>query len=248
MFLDEEAQKMRVISVLELSWGSGRKYAKARPFHALSFRVFGDAVFEHGEAHHVHSGDIAYVPQGYDYIHSHGEEHLYVVHFEMADDRLHDYFSVTPADTGRFQRLFEKMFGIWQGQRPGCQFAATSVFYTILSELQKELVPQQTFSSSDKMNTVIEYINAHYADGALSVSALAAMYGTSETYFRSQFKKTMNLTPLKYIHELRLKYAAELIHTGYYSVAEVAYKAGFNDPKYFSRFVKKLTSRPPSKL
>ena len=98
------------------------------------------------------------------------------------------------------------------------------------------------------MKKVLDYINANYSDPSLSVAQLAEMYGTSDTYFRQEFKKLFDDTPLNYINNIRLTYAEELLHTGYYSVSEVAYKTGFSDPKYFSRFVRKVKNVPPSKL
>ncbi len=248
MFLDG-SKGIRIISALELSWTNNKRYAKPRPFHALSFRVYGDTEFEHnGKTHHVSSGDVAFVPKDYGYTQTHKGEHLYVVHFEMDDDSNEDFFSITPRDTIGTQKLFEKIHKIWDEKQIGYQFAATSVFYKLLEELQKDVLTEGILSSSAKMKKVLDYINANYSDPSLSVAQLAEMYGTSDTYFRQEFKKLFDDTPLNYINNIRLTYAEELLHTGYYSVSEVAYKTGFSDPKYFSRFVRKVKNVPPSKL
>lgn len=248
MFLDG-TKGIRIISALELSWTNNKRYAKPRPFHALSFRVYGDTEFDHnGTIHHVSGGDVAYVPKDYGYMQTHKDEHLYVVHFEMTDDDGEDYFSITPRDTVSIRKLFEKIHKIWNEKQIGYQFAATSVFYKLLEELQKEVLAEGVLSSSAKMKKVLEYINANYNDPTLSVGQLAEMYGTSDTYFRREFKRLFDDTPLNYINNTRLRFAEELLHTGYYSVSEVAYKVGFQDPKYFSRFVRKMKNVPPSKL
>ncbi|QGY44072.1 response regulator [Maribellus comscasis] len=54
-------------------------------------------------------------------------------------------------------------------------------------------------------------------------------------------------TPLEFIRILRLKRAARLLTRGQLNVSEVAYKTGFNDPKYFSVQFKKEFSISPSK-
>ena len=36
------------------------------------------------------------------------------------------------------------------------------------------------------------------------------------------------------------------MHTGEFTIAEIAYQTGFNDPKYFSRSFKKHTGKTPS--
>ncbi len=248
MFLDG-AKGIRIISVFELSWTNNKRYAKPRSFHALSFRVYGDTEFEHnGTINRVSSGDVAFIPKNYGYTQTHKGEHLYVVHFEMNDDTNETYFSITPRDTISVQKLFEKMYKIWNEKQIGYQFAATSVFYKLLEELQKDVLSEGVLSSPAKMKRILEYINANYSDPSLSVSQLAEMYGTSDTYFRREFKKLFDDTPLNYINRIRLQFAEELLHTGYYSVSEVAYKTGFSDPKYFSRFVRKIKNVPPSKL
>ena len=60
------------------------------------------------------------------------------------------------------------------------------------------------------------------------------------------FEKEFGISPLKYINNLRLHYALELLKSGYYSVASVSLMAGFNDPNYFSSFIKKMTGYSPS--
>ena len=248
MFLDE-SKRIKVISGHELSWKNNKGYAKARPFHALSFRICGGAEFEHdGKIHRVSFGDVVYVPEGYDYTITHKEDYLYVVHFEMEDGQFEDYFSITPADKNIMKNLFRKMYEIWSEKRTGYEFATTSVFYTILEQLKKELSQDKSTPSFAKMSEIMEYINTNYQDSSLTVAKLAELYGTSETFFRREFKRFFDETPLRYINNIRLKYAEELLHTGYYSIRDVAYKVGFTDPKYFSRFVKKERNIPPSKL
>ena len=44
---------------------------------------------------------------------------------------------------------------------------------------------------------------------------------------------------MKYINDLKLKRAKELLNSGFYTVSDVATQAGFFDLSYFSRFFKK---------
>ena len=53
------------------------------------------------------------------------------------------------------------------------------------------------------------------------------------------------MTPQKYINQLRLTAATELLQSGYYSISEVASHCGFNNINYFSAFIKKETGLSP---
>lgn len=56
----------------------------------------------------------------------------------------------------------------------------------------------------------------------------------------------MNVSPLKYLNDLKINYAIGLLKTGYYTIEEIADLSGFNDPKYFSTLYKKRFGVPPS--
>ena len=55
------------------------------------------------------------------------------------------------------------------------------------------------------------------------------------------YKKLLALTgktPIEFIRSIRLKRAAQLLGKSQLTIAEIAYKVGFNNPKYFSRYFK----------
>ena len=99
MFPDSKTEYYRILSVLELEWDERRERAERRDFHALSFRIKGNAVFEHGKKKDtVGTGDIAFVPKGFDYtLDAKSCEHLYVVHFEMLPEKAEEFSFIRPA-------------------------------------------------------------------------------------------------------------------------------------------------------
>jgi len=240
---------VKILSVLELSWEADKKYAKPRPFHALSYRIVGNATFTHDNiAVQVNKGDIAYVPAGFDYEIDSQDEHLFVVHFSIYDYTTDKMEVFTPTNTHIFKRLFQSMYTTWNSKQIGYQYATTSLFYRVMEQIHKQHTERCLLSSSEKMKFVIDYIHEHFTDRDLSVSLLAEMAGMSDTYFRKLFVKHFSVTPLKYINNLRISYAEELLCSGYYSIESIAEKTGFSDPKYFSTVIKKVKGCPPSKL
>lgn len=250
MFPDNRTQFYHILSVLELHWGPRNDYAQGRNFHALSFRVEGNVVFEHGgQSYSASTGEVVFVPKGFDYaMTAHSHEHVYVVHFDMLPDVSVEFASFSVSNPAYYQEQMKTLHRIWQRKQPGYRYAAASIFYGILEQLAKENAQKKNPSGKDKLSEIVEYIHRHYTDPGLNVSALAEIYGTSTTYFRRIFKQTYSVLPLQYIHNLRLKRAEELLRSGYYSVAEAAYATGFSDPKYFSRFVKKEKGITPSEI
>ncbi len=63
------------------------------------------------------------------------------------------------------------------------------------------------------------------------------------------YKKILKLTektPIEFIRILRLKRAAQYLRESQLNISEIAYKLGFNNPKYFSRYFQEEYGMPPS--
>ncbi len=80
-----------------------------------------------------------------------------------------------------------------------------------------------------------------------TVEELSNDLGISRTLF---YKKTLALTgkpPLEFIRSLRLKRAAQLLQKSQLNISEVAFKVGYNDPKYFRKHFKNEFGMTPSR-
>ena len=92
----------------------------------------------------------------------------------------------------------------------------------------------------------VEYIHKNYTKASLSVEELAKICEISPEYFRSIFKNHFGASPIKYINNLKIERAKELISSGLYSISEAANLSGFADPCHFSREFKKTVGISPS--
>lgn len=101
-------------------------------------------------------------------------------------------------------------------------------------------------STSSIITPAIKYIKANYTNDDIPISQLSAMCGISEDYFRKIFKIAFSVSPRKYINELKLSYAKELINSGMYTVTEAAELSGYTDMSYFSREFKKAFNVCPA--
>ena len=98
----------------------------------------------------------------------------------------------------------------------------------------------------DLLERVRQYIDEHISDDGLTIPSIATEMGMGRTSFFSRFKELAGISPQDYLIHYRIAYAKKLLSVGGMSVAEVAYKCGFADPKYFSRVFKKIEGVSPS--
>lgn len=84
----------------------------------------------------------------------------------------------------------------------------------------------------DRMSSVIDYIMAHHAE-TIDVAHLAAMTHLSVSQFERTFKKLFNITPLKYVAQVRINAARQLLTATDHSIALIAQRTGFYDHSYF---------------
>ena len=77
--------------------------------------------------------------------------------------------------------------------------------------------------------------------------ALLRTSGFSHGHLCRIMKKEFNTTPIKYITDLRLQYAANLLTTTDYDILSISVRLGFSSLSYFITIFKKKYGMPPSK-
>ncbi len=95
----------------------------------------------------------------------------------------------------------------------------------------------------DRLHLIIE---KNLDNAQFSVDEFAAAVKLGRTLFYKKVKGLTGYSPNEYIRLVRLKKAATLLNTGDYTVSEVTYKVGMNDPFYFSKCFKAQFGIPPS--
>ncbi len=92
----------------------------------------------------------------------------------------------------------------------------------------------------------VEQIRQNFDKNLTDVS-LADMVYLNKSYFIKLFKKTLGVTPQKFIAMYKLNLADQLLRSGA-SVKETAFRTGFQDVKAFSKFYKKNKEIQPSRV
>lgn len=88
----------------------------------------------------------------------------------------------------------------------------------------------------------------NYADANFELDEVLSAMPYCSDYLCKIFRKEMGVTPHKYLNNLRLQIAADMlcsIQSGQ-SISEIAHLCGFRNPLYFSRLFKKRYNVSPS--
>lgn len=85
------------------------------------------------------------------------------------------------------------------------------------------------------IRNVMDYLTEHLSDGDLQVNDVADAMNMSRATFYRRLKQAADLSPNDFIHQVRMRQAAERLVTTNDPVSTIAYSVGFNNPKYFSK-------------
>lgn len=224
-----------------------RMHVKPRPFSSFTFRKSGCvSVMTERESLLSRAGSVTYIPRGCGYtteISEAGE--MYVMHFVTEEDSplfAERPMVATPHDAQSYINLFVRAL------RHSCmqngEYACMADAYRLLS-LGQSLFGETSRPPNDRMIACKMYLDANVTQPSLRVSALAAMYFTSEVQFRADFRRTYGTSPVAYIKARRIEIAKALLESNLYSVAEVAVRSGFESISYFSSEFRRATGFSP---
>lgn len=98
------------------------------------------------------------------------------------------------------------------------------------------------------MKKLMDIIERNMNNDALKVEQMAEAMDMTRAVFYAKLKSITGLPPLDFLKDMRIKRACQLLVTGHYSVSDVSYMTGFNDPKYFARIFRKKMGCSPTEF
>lgn len=122
----------------------------------------------------------------------------------------------------------------WEKNSAYSKLEARLLLNEIFLDIRKAVGGDAVPSPISPVAPAIEYINKHY-NTDISLQALAQLCRMSESYFRSQFREYMGLSPLKYRESVRIGWAKQYLASELFSVTEIAEKLGYCDIYHFSK-------------
>ena len=180
----------------------------------------------------------------------------FYVHFTIdKNDKYYDLLMKTPnfyqvINSSYYRYIFQTLFNHLSEKKENTKSDLTyglmlQLFYSLLLDAQKN---NNANISSKKRNyfifNITNYIQEHYNE-KITLDLLAKKYNYSPNYIQSTFKKIMSITPQKYLLDIRLEKARDLIIEGTRSLIDISLSCGFTSQSYFiSCFKKKYTLTP----
>ena len=110
----------------------------------------------------------------------------------------------------------------------------------------KKEIPAISEQDRQWLETFETYIQQNLSNEMVNIPDLARQFAMSESSLLRQLKYLTGLTPAKYLQEMRLDKARQLLEQHVYkSVNQVAKEVGYQDAKSFSRSFKKRFGKSP---
>lgn len=233
-----------------------------RPFHNMMLVIGGEGVaWTNGLKTELHAGMLVYHPVeeefGYEtsqtnYLHCMGGNfslsalepgYHRLPPREVTGLPLPTYS--TPVSLDWLTHLFSKLALAWGQGMNNHTLRCRSLFMMILDELTlSQMGKFEDQEQLKRIHQVAQYMEAHY-ERKMTLHQLAELAGLTPSYFGQVFRKVIGVSPVQFLHSVRIHHAIQWMELGY-PLSEVAGKVGFTDPFYFSRVFKKKQGISPS--
>lgn len=121
-------------------------------------------------------------------------------------------------------------------------FAVTSDF---VGCLMKELKAMREDSSVRPIRQAKKYLQNHYSQ-QISLEAISEELGLTPTYFSSLFKKETGTGFARYLSNLRIEAAKELLRDSNLSVEKICCRVGYSDVRHFNKIFEQSAGVKPA--
>ena len=249
-FLSDENIISKIDLVILVKSGTGNAIHSNRQNHGLALNCDGvkEYVFPDKKIH-VGKNEIIYLPKHSDYkVTALENGDCYAINFDFTEDLIFDEFVFKPKNILKFTECFKGAEQSWKMKKTGFYSKTMSGLYEIISMIQQESNKEYISGGKSEIITpALDYIHANYTTEQINMQELSSLCGISYEYFRRLFENFHATSPVKYVNNLKITRAKELIESGMYTVTEAAYASGYTDMSHFCREFKKAMGVPPSR-
>lgn len=107
-------------------------------------------------------------------------------------------------------------------------------------------LPKESYQhfQDELLEKIVAYINERISS-PITIEEICNKFSVSRSSLQMLFKNNLNISPKKYINDLKLTKSKQLIKENKYTISEIAFMVGFNSIHYFSRaFTQKYEISP----
>lgn len=210
-----------------------------RANYGLSFCIDGQITYTHNQKNTVSDKNSAVIlPKGQTYtLKGDKSGNFPVINFTCNEYLCDTIIALPIQNTSMYINDFKRLMSLslFDGNRA----EKMSIFYHMLYSLSLENSMCKTIIPA------IKYIEENYHNPDISNEFLAGLCNISEIYFRQLFKKYYKTTPHRFITDMRIKKAEQLLSEGSLKIYAVAERCGFSNQYHFSRMFKEKKGLSP---
>ena len=159
--------------------------------------------------------------------------HLYVRETYGASEKLN----------ASYQTFYRRLFSVSKN-------AGADILHNLIAQTIKARVAYCRENSANNFSSYIqqavEYIDIHYGVETLTINDVAAAVYLNPVYFGRMFKQSMGIPFRRYLMNVRMEKAKQLLTQGKYGILEIGEMVGIENPSYFTQLFKKYTGMVPS--
>ena len=140
----------------------------------------------------------------------------------------------------QFEALLRQMTGLLAESPPDVGMRASALAYQILLVLSQSIQPRIPRILEHALGFMQQNLQRQ-----LTLQEICAHLGVNEAYLGRYFAQHLQTSPIKYFLKQKLSWSANMLCTTSLPVKEIAYRAGYEDPFYFSRQFKRQFGLSP---
>jgi len=230
-----------------------------RPLHGFLYILKGQAEYTtfNNNIIIVKENDIMYLPKYCKYcskVSATRSCSYIIVNMDIIDNNgseiffTNDLSIILNAGNSYYQNIFKEINNTYiiggVSSKIKCKYLVYEMLYHLSLDLYKNELMENKFL---KIYPGILFLEENYNQN-ITVKDLANACHLSVSHFRKLFSEYFGMSPIKYINNIRIKKACELLKSGLYTVGEASEKTGFNSVYYFSRTFKKVIGINPKEI
>ncbi len=251
-FENDSYSFMKIVSIgyRDYSVYKSGDFIAVNRWHCLYFVPGGSGSFTvNAKTYALKKGDLFFIRPGEQVAYCTDDNTLKYYWLAISEEHAEEIAGIlnltrdTPVRPAKYAQRVEWIFNSvidWERATSQSYFAAISALMQILSA---ECVPEDLPRPAEKHKLLAENIkqtiDLNFRKPDFSVNDAAHLLYISHSSMSRVFKETMGITPVSYLIDARLGYAAELLREKNMPVKELAFAAGFSDGGYFMKQFKK---------
>jgi AraC-like DNA-binding protein len=253
--LDIQLTNIEFIGKDTIYLGKPHIHRPSRTFNSVVLNVQGTGKYTANEQSMIfNEGDFFFLRSNVLFRHESLEKrtHAYIyVNFETAYDDIFEAPPFSPMfmlqNRSIFEGDFQKILSYYENKDIGYIPRCKELLYRILNNMTGILSKDHSMSRQyDRVRPAINYIHANYMR-EISMDLLASLCNLSVRQLDRCFHAVFNKAPYKYLTEIRMQVARELLRNAANTIGEVTERTGYGSIFNFSYAFKQFYGISPDK-